>query len=131
MSNLVDIQSQIEKLQKQASQIRAKEFHKTVAEIREKMHAFGITVKDLQPAKISKNDKAGTPVESNKKSVKTAVKKPVSTPVAAKFRGPDGQTWTGRGLSPRWMKMLLDQGHAKEEFLIAVEGELVASDEKS
>ena len=48
MSNLVDIQLQIEKLQKQAAQIKAKEFHKTVAEIRKKMTAFGITLKDLQ-----------------------------------------------------------------------------------
>ena len=113
MSNLVDIQSQIEKLQKQASQIKAKEFHKTVLEIRGKMQAFGISVKDLQPAKNSKNTTAPA-----KKRVKAGGKKSAGAPVAAKFRGPDGQTWTGRGLSPRWLKTLTDQGHTKEEFLI-------------
>ena len=51
MSNLIDIQSQIEKLQKQASEIKAKEFSSTVQEILAKMQAFGITVKDLQTAK--------------------------------------------------------------------------------
>lgn len=116
MSNLVDIQLQIEKLQKQASQIKAKEFHKTVLEIRQKMQAFGITVKDLQPAKSLKNSTAGEPT---KKSAKAVVKKTASAPVAAKYRGPDGQTWSGRGLTPRWMKTLLDQGRTKEEFLIA------------
>ena len=113
MSNLVDIQSQIEKLQKQASQIKAKEFHKTVLEIRQKMQAFGITVKDLQSAKKVKN-----PPAPAKKSAKPAGKKAAGAPVAAKYRGPDGQTWTGRGLSPRWMKALIDQGRSKEEFLI-------------
>ena len=39
MSNLIDIQSQIEKLQKQASDIRAREFDKTVQDIVAKMQA--------------------------------------------------------------------------------------------
>ena len=37
MSNLIDIQTQIEKLQKQASDIRAREFDKTVQDIVAKM----------------------------------------------------------------------------------------------
>ena len=57
MSNLIDIQSQIEKLQKQASEIKAKEFHSTVQDILAKMQAFGITVKDLQNAKPTKSAK--------------------------------------------------------------------------
>ena len=47
MSNLIDLQSQIEKLQKQAADLKSKEFASTVADIRAKMQAFGITVKDL------------------------------------------------------------------------------------
>ena len=27
-------------------------------------------------------------------------------------------TWTGRGLTPKWMRALLDEGHDKSEFLI-------------
>lgn len=117
MSNLVDIQLQIEKLQKQASQIKAKEFDKTVIEIREKMHAFGITLKDLQSVKVPKGEVAREPA---KKRVSTASKKAVVTTVAAKYRGPEGQTWSGRGLTPRWLKSLLDQGHQKQEFAITV-----------
>ena len=115
MNNLVDIQSQIEKLQKQASQIKAKEFDKTVVEIRQKMEAFGITVKDLQPAKSGKT--ASAPVV--KKRAGTAAKKGSATPVAAKYSGPEGQTWSGRGLTPRWMTTLIEQGKKKEDFLIA------------
>ena len=42
MADLIDIQSQIEKLQKQASDIKAKEFHNTIQDILTKMQAFGI-----------------------------------------------------------------------------------------
>ena len=114
MNNLVEIQSQIEKLQKQASQIKAKEFDKTVVEIRQKMAAFGITVKDLQPAKSGKT----MVVPVSKKRVGVAAKKGSTTPVAAKYRGAEGQTWSGRGLTPRWMTTLIEQGKKKEDFLI-------------
>jgi len=50
MGSLIDIQSQIEKLQKQAADIRSREFNSTVQDILAKMAAFGITVKDLEAA---------------------------------------------------------------------------------
>ena len=50
MGNLIDIQSQIEKLQKQAADIRSREFTSTVQDILAKMQAFGITIKDLSAA---------------------------------------------------------------------------------
>lgn len=115
MNNLVNIQSQIEKLQKQASEIKAKEFHKTVQDIREKMQAFGITVKDLQPGKGSKKATVRLP---GKKRAAAGVKKAAGLPVAAKYRGPEGQSWSGRGLTPRWMAALIAQGRTKEEFTI-------------
>jgi DNA-binding protein H-NS len=115
MSNLVSIQSQIEKLQKQASEIKAREFHATVADIREKMQAFGITVKDLQTVKTPKKATAQLPT---KKRAAVGVSKAAGTQVAPKYRGPEGQTWSGRGLKPRWMVALLAQGHTKEEFAI-------------
>jgi DNA-binding protein H-NS len=115
MNNLVNIQSQIEKLQKQASEIKAREFHKTVQEIREKMQAFGITAKDLQLGKSSKKAAAALPA---KKRAAAGVKKATGVPVAPKYRGPEGQSWTGRGLTPRWMTALIAQGRTKEEFTI-------------
>lgn len=40
--------------------------------------------------------------------------------VAPKYRNPANatQTWTGRGVAPKWMKELLGAGRSKEEFLI-------------
>ena len=126
MSNLIDIQSQIQKLQKQAADIRTKEFDKTVQEIRDKMAAFGITLKDLQTTKRKpRADKGKAKVKVKRKvkvvaAKKTAAKKgkKAGSTVAAKYRGPNGETWSGRGLTPRWMAALVAQGRAKEEFAI-------------
>lgn len=119
MSNLIDIQSQIEKLQKQASEIKAKEFHSTVQDILSKMQAFGITVKDLQSAKPGKTGR-GRPA-AKQKAVKVAkASKKSGIPVAAKYRGPNGETWSGRGLTPKWLTTLVAAGQAKESFLIAL-----------
>jgi len=38
--------------------------------------------------------------------------------VAPKFRGPEGETWAGRGARPRWLSALIKQGHKLEEFAI-------------
>ena len=118
MSDLIEIQSQIEKLQKQANDIKAREFDKTVQDILAKMTAFGITLKDLQPGKTRKSgqsaklSKLATPVKIKAKS------KNAGAVVAAKFKGPNGETWSGRGLMPRWLSALVAQGKSKEDFAI-------------
>jgi len=40
--------------------------------------------------------------------------------VAARYQNPENhlQTWTGRGLTPKWLKALIANGHSKDEFLI-------------
>ena len=116
MSKLIDLQSQIANLQKQAEEIRSKEFQATVVEIRQKMQAFGITVKDIQSAKVKTKSNRKGKAASGKNPVKA--KKPASA-VAAKYRGPNGETWSGRGLTPKWLKALEAAGQSKESFLIA------------
>ena len=51
---------------------------------------------------------------SESKAAKTVKK------VAPKYRNPENfsQTWTGRGVSPKWMQALIDAGHKKSEYLI-------------
>jgi len=121
MSNLMDIQSQIEKLQKQANEIKAKDFAATVKDIHAKMQAFGITVKDLQSPKLGKAGRpakaAATKAPKTPKVAKAARR--AGVPVAAKFRGPNGETWSGRGLTPKWLTSLVAQGHSKESFAVA------------
>jgi len=118
MGNLIDIQSQIEKLQKQANDIKSKEFAATVHEIQAKMQAFGITLKDLQSTKGAKGGR-GKAKASLAKAPKAPKTRKASAPVAAKYRGPNGETWSGRGLMPKWLSALVAQGQSKESFSVA------------
>ena len=38
--------------------------------------------------------------------------------VAAKYRGPNGEAWAGRGLTPRWLAELEGKGESREQYLI-------------
>jgi DNA-binding protein H-NS len=38
--------------------------------------------------------------------------------VAPKYKGPGGETWAGRGATPRWLKAAMKEGKKAEEFLI-------------
>jgi len=40
------------------------------------------------------------------------------TKVAAKYRGPGGETWAGRGATPSWMREAVKSGKSREDFLI-------------
>lgn len=123
MSTLVDIQSQIDKLQKQANEIRVREFDGTVQDILAKMSAFGITLKDLQNKKGVKLRRKGAALQSAKAGGKTGAKrapsKSAGTVVAPKFRGPNGETWSGRGLMPRWLSALVASGKTKDQFAVS------------
>lgn len=102
MSRLIEIQSQMALLKKEEDEIKAREFDQVVQEILEKMQSYGITLKDLEGVR-----------RRAPKSVSTS-----SKPAAAKFTGPNGESWSGRGLTPRWLSALLAQGRTKEEFAI-------------
>jgi DNA-binding protein H-NS len=47
--------------------------------------------------------------------------------VAAKYRGPNGETWAGRGMRPRWLTALVNSGHRIEEFAVEGAGQASAS----
>ncbi len=115
MSKLIDIQNQIDKLQKQAAEIRTKEFSKTIQEIRRLMLAYNISLQDIKAAIESS--------EGRKRSSRTkpAIKRSstlAGAKIQPKYRGPNGETWTGRGVMPRWLADLVASGRAKEEFSI-------------
>ena len=41
--------------------------------------------------------------------------------ITAKFRGPNGETWSGRGLRPKWVSVYLDNGGVLENLLVQPE----------
>jgi len=107
MSALIEIQNQIALLQKQANEIRSFELTQTIQEILSKMEAYGITLDDLERIK-------GRPR-------KHSVSNKSVNPAPVKYRGPNGETWSGRGLMPKWLRALTDQGQSKESYLIQVQ----------
>lgn len=118
MTSLIDIQSQIEALQKQAQEIKTNELQNTVQDILSKMQAFNISIKDLvaaNPALASGASKSRTKT-NGVKAAKPARKS--LNPVAPKYRGPQGEVWSGRGLTPRWLSSLIEQGKDKESFAV-------------
>lgn len=115
MDKLIEIQVQIEALKKQAQIVRAKEFDGTVADIRAKMAAFGITVKDLQASEKKGTRKTKGAVATKAKPVKASKSR---AKVAAKYQGPNGEAWSGRGLTPKWLGALIAEGRSKDEFAV-------------
>ena len=49
------------------------------------------------------------------------------TKVPPRYRGPDGETWAGRGAQPRWLTALLKEGHSLEEFSVAQRGKAASA----
>jgi DNA-binding protein H-NS len=103
MTTLIEIQNQIAQLQKQAEEIKANELANAVQDIKAKMAAYGITIADLQG--------------SGKGRVSKAAAKS-GTPAPVKYRGPNGETWSGRGLMPRWLAGQVADGKSKESFAV-------------
>ena len=51
--------------------------------------------------------------------------------VAPKYRGPNGETWAGRGARPRWMTEQMKRGKKPDDFLIGKPGRAAAVRKKS
>ena len=43
-------------------------------------------------------------------------RKDAGAPLAAKFRGPNGEEWSGRGRLPKWLHTMEAEGRKREEF---------------
>lgn len=86
MATYLELRTQAEKLMAEAEDLRKKEIKAAIAEIKEKMVLYGLTLNDLR------DSGASAPSRSQRKSM--------SPP---KYRGPNGETWSGgRGRKPDW-----------------------------
>ena len=114
MNELIKLRQQIAEMEKQAADLQKKNRPAVLAELREQMAAYGITTEELnRPA-----TKAAKPRQPLAKAASPAKGKKPAVPSPAKYRGPQGQTWTGRGTAPKWLNELLVDGKTREDFLI-------------
>ncbi len=97
MASLQELLAQKAELEAKIAEVQSGARAESIAKIRATMAEFGLTVADLG------NVKAARPV----------------TKVAAKFRnGATGETWSGRGLKPKWLVSALAAGATLESFAI-------------
>jgi DNA-binding protein H-NS len=68
-------------------------------EMKGKLSALGLTLNDVVPTRRT-----------------TRKSKPS---VSVKYRSPDGETWSGRGHAPLWLRQLELQGHSREEYAVS------------
>ena len=102
MATYLELKEQAEKLLAEAERVREQEIADTIADIKRKIALYGLTAADLGFAKSG-------PGNSRPKS-----KQPV-----VKYRGPNGETWSGgRGRKPQWVVQALQPGKSLEELAV-------------
>ena len=121
MTNLIELQNQIDKLHQKVGEIKRRDFDKVVAEIISNMQAYGISVADLVKAKKAPSKNTPTPSQAKNVPKPRKISTKAKEALGAKFSGPNGESWTGRGLTPRWLAALIAMGHKKEDFALGIE----------
>ena len=113
MNELVKLRQQISEMEKQAAELKKKNRPAVLTELREQMAAYGISAEELsRPAPKTRPKAPPAKPASPAKGKKPAVPSP------AKYRGPEGQEWTGRGTAPKWLNDLVAGGKSRDDFLI-------------
>lgn len=100
MATLSELLAQKAELERQIAETQRAERAAAIAQVRELMSQHGLTLADI--------------------GVRAAnVAAPVRSKVPAKYRDPaTGQTWSGRGLQPNWLKAALAQGRPLSDFTV-------------
>ena len=99
MATSHELKAQAEQLLKQAEEARKREITEAVAEIKAKMQEYGITAADM-------GFSAGRKSATTKKAA------------VVRYRSPTGETWSGAGRQPQWLKAQIDAGKKKEDFAV-------------
>jgi DNA-binding protein H-NS len=98
MPKLTDLLAQKAAIEQQIAQAQREERGAAIAQIKALMAEHGLTASDLN---------------ARAKTAKTGQK------VAAKYRNKaTGETWSGRGLQPRWLKAALASGKKLADFAV-------------
>lgn len=109
MATYLELKAQAEKLLEKAEEQRKKEIEDVVADLKKKIEEYGITASDL-----------GFSVATTRKAKKT---KTGTTNTVAKYQNEKGETWSGMGRMPKWLKEEIDAGKTREDFEIKTETE--------
>ena len=117
-AQLAKIQKLREALDAKEKALRAKANDKVIAEIVALAKKHNVTIAELTAALGKGKSKAPRKAKVTQKATKTSDKR---AKVAPKYRNPSdaNQTWTGRGISPAWVKALKDAGKLETSLIAA------------
>ncbi len=119
MATYPEILLQIETLKSEAEKARRSEFVSVVKSIKAQIKSYNITAQDLgldMPPKSRTSRKKGA---SKVKGLKTGIRsRRSSVKVEAKYRDGRGNSWTGRGKTPLWLRDALASGSTLDMFLV-------------
>lgn len=101
MASYAELLAQAKGLMEQAEVVRKTEKSEALAYIRSKMKEFGIKAADLGFERKYKSKSPGGKSE-----------------LPARFKGPEGQLWSGLGRYPDWLRREIGNGKAKGDFQI-------------
>jgi len=107
----VEVQKQIEALQREAEQLKRDELSDVIARIKQAIQVYGLTASDLGLRGSAGGQRNGTGSSGG-----AASKKRSST--RAKYRDETGHEWVGRGPRPQWLRDALASGKTLEEFAV-------------
>ena len=125
-TKLQDLLAQRAELEKQIAYTQRTERADAISQVRTLMSQYGLTLAD-----ISSKAKVMAGPKTRAKAVKSNGISPIAAParapksskgkktgkVAPKYRDAGtGQTWSGRGLQPNWLKAALATGRGMAEF---------------
>ena len=104
MATYLELKAKAEKLMAEAEEVRAKELNEVIADIKEKMLAYGLTGSDI-----------GLGGAGKRKSPSSGSK----TAAVIKYQGPNGEAWSGgRGRKPNWVVEMLAAGKSLEDYAV-------------
>lgn len=105
LAQKADLESKSRELEKLLDAARKEDRKAVITQIKTLMAEHGLTVADLESTFVGNGRKA-------------KAKKPGAS-VPPKYRHPKtGQEWSGRGLTPKWLKAEIDSGKTLDSFLI-------------
>lgn len=105
LSRKEKIESEIEKLKEEARALQARHRAPALDAILKAMREY-----DIEPEEVASAWRSATQPSRRTRS---------HQPVPPKYRDPDtGQTWSGRGRTPRWLAAAEAQGQNRDDFLI-------------
>ena len=110
MATLQDLKAQRDALEEQIASMTQEKRSEAIAQVRALMEEHGLEFADIGAA----------PKAGSKPAAKSALKgnSSVGSKVAAKYRDATGNTWSGRGLKPKWLQAEIEGGKKIEEFAV-------------